>query len=60
MLRKLLRRLKRRLHRHVLDMPFDLTENWRELAAFILLLGMGLILIILIWFGVEIPFLMRN
>ncbi|HOJ83206.1 MAG: hypothetical protein WBK24_05555 [Dethiobacteria bacterium] len=40
--------------------PFDMTENWRELAAFILLLGMGLILIILIWFGVEIPFLMRN
>jgi apolipoprotein N-acyltransferase len=33
---------------------------WKELAAFLFLLGIGLVLIILIWLGVKIPFLIRN
>lgn len=35
-------------------------KHWKELAAFLLLLGSGLILFILIWFGFYIPFLMRR
>lgn len=33
-------------------------KYWRELSAFIFLLGLALSLIILIWLGVKIPFLM--
>ncbi|NLA26853.1 MAG: hypothetical protein GX878_05600 [Firmicutes bacterium] len=33
-------------------------KYWRELSAFLLLLGLALSLIILIWLGVKIPFLM--
>ncbi len=35
-------------------------KYWKELAAFLFLLGTGLILIVLIWLGVKIPFLMRE
>lgn len=35
-------------------------KYWRELAAFLFLLGIGLVLMILIWYGVKIPFLMRR
>lgn len=35
-------------------------KYWRELAVFLFLLGIGLIVIVLTWFGVNIPFLMRE
>ncbi len=35
-------------------------KYWKELSAFLVLLGLGLMLIVLIWFGVKIPLLMRD